>query len=536
MLDRPARVRFCTDQSINERSDAVAVRRIRREELQQYAAAAGFTMSDDEVAEYDVLTSAIMTQVEAFDALPTEVIEPAVAVREPGRRPTAEEDPYNAVIRWCRVSTDDSGPLSGKRIGLKDNIAVAGVPMTCGSRILADYVPREDAVVVDRILRAGGEVVAKLNMDSFAWSGGGDSSDYGPTRTPHDLSRTASGSSGGSGAALYLDDVDITLGTDQGGSIRYPASWCGVLGLKPTHSLVPYSGIVPLDPMFDHVGPLARTVEDLALLLEVVAGPSPLDQRQYGVEVQEYRRAVDEAPDSLAGVRVGVIREGFMPDGPESHPGTAETNHAVREAAQRFAKLGAEVTEISLPEKLIAAPIMFTSFAEGFTNTVLTGGNGYGHDGYYSEDLALALGKGLRSMGDDLPPIFKLVHLMGMYLHENYYGSFYAKAKRLKATVRRAVDAALDDYDVLVMPTTDHYPHEYKPPTTVSEDVLYGWTMVSNGGVFDITGHPSLSMPAAEADGLPVGVMVTGRRFDDASLLSFARTYEKAYGWLPAGR
>jgi amidase len=406
--------------------------------------------------------------------------------------------------------------------------------MTCATRALADFVPREDAVVVERILRAGGEIVAKLNMDSLAWSGGGDSSDWGPTRTPFDLERTASGSSGGSGAALFLDGVDITLGTDQGGSIRYPASWCGVLGLKPTHSLVPYAGIVPLDPMFDHVGPLARTTEDLALLLSVVAGASPLDQRQPGVQTQDYLAAVGDAPEDMSGLRVGVILEGFMAEGPDAHPGTAETNAAVRDAVARFAKLGAEVEEFSLPEKNLAAPIMFTTFAEGYTNTVFTGGNGYGHDGYYSEELALALGKAFRAQGDDLPPIHKLVHLMGTYLHENYHGSFYAKAKRLKGRLRSAVDSALERYDVLVMPTTDHYPHPYKAPTTVSEDVLYGWTMVSNGGFLDVTGHPSLSMPAAEADGLPVGVMVTGRRFDDAALIRFARTYEKAYGWLPS--
>jgi len=171
------------------------------------------------------------------------------------RRPTPSEDPLNAIVNWCRVSAGREGLLAGKRIGLKDNMALTGVPMTLGSRLLETYVPAEDCLVAQRLLAAGAEVVAKLNMDGFAWSAGAETSDFGPILNPVDPSRTASGSSGGSAAALAYEHFDVTFGTDQAGSIRLPAAWCGVLGLKPTHSLVPYTGIVPLDPAYCDSGP-----------------------------------------------------------------------------------------------------------------------------------------------------------------------------------------------------------------------------------------------------------------------------------------
>ena len=155
------------------------------------------------------------------------------------------------------------GKLAGKRIGIKDNVCVAGIPMTCASRVLEGYVPDIDANVVLRILDAGGEIAAILNMDNFAFSGGGDTSANGPTRNPHNAEHLAGGSSGGSAAALYYPDIDLTIGGDQGGSIRIPASWCRVVGLKPTHGLVSYTGIVGIDATFDHTGPMARTAADV---------------------------------------------------------------------------------------------------------------------------------------------------------------------------------------------------------------------------------------------------------------------------------
>ena len=479
----------------------MAIRKIRREELQGYAELAGFTISDDDLGEYETLAGALMGTLEAFDGLtppPYEVLE---AKRDAGRRPAEGEDPLNAIIRWCTVKAADEGPLAGMRFGVKDNVAVAGIPLTHGSRVAADYVPVRDAVVVERILRAGGEIVAKLNLESFAWSGGGETSDFGSIRNPWDIERTAAGSSGGSGAALYYEQIDVTIGTDQGGSIRLPGAWCGALAHKPTHSLVPYVGILGIDPMFDHVGPLALTTEELAKTLAVIAGKSDEDQRQREVPVEDYVAAVEQAPDDLKGVKVGVLAEGYLAEALDAPEGTAATNAAMREFVERIAGLGADVREISIPEHRHGAAAMFVTLAEGVAHLLRTGGMGFGHDGRYDPELAMVLGKARAAWGDDLPPTLKTVLLVGTYMNERYFGSLYAKAKQLKPLLVDAYDRALAEVDVIVMPTADHAAHRVKPEARAAERVLRGWDMVSNTGAADVTGHPALSIPAAEADG-----------------------------------
>ena len=234
--------------------------------------------------------------------------------RDPGSRPTQEADPLNAIVRRCSVKGSPSGRLAGKRVGLKDNICVAGIPSTSGSRVMAGYVPDMDATIVTRLLDAGAEIVAILNMDDFAFSGSGHISAYGPVLNPHDREHLAGGSSGGSAAALYYDDIDMTIGCDQGGSIRTPASWCGVVGLKPTFGLVPYTGIFSADATIDHVGPMGRSAVDVALMLEVIAGRDPLDPRQQNVPVQRYTEALDRGRGRTAdrrlarGIRSGGLR------------------------------------------------------------------------------------------------------------------------------------------------------------------------------------------------------------------------------------
>ena len=203
------------------------------------------------------------------------------------------------------------GILWGRRLAMKDSVAIAGIPLTCGSAILQGFVLAHDATVTDRILRTGAEIVCITNMDDLAFSGGGESSWYGPTRNPFDPARSAGGSSSGAAAALWYDGIDLAIGCDQGGSIRTPASWCGVVGLKPTHSLVPYTGIAGIDATFDHCGPLARTAEDAALLLQAIAGPDPGDPRLREHPRTDYAAAVERAGNDLRGLRIGIITEGF---------------------------------------------------------------------------------------------------------------------------------------------------------------------------------------------------------------------------------
>ncbi|HZV48509.1 MAG TPA: amidase family protein [Candidatus Dormibacteraeota bacterium] len=505
------------------------LRRIRRGELNELAREWHFTLDESELSEYEKLTEYIASILDRLDRRSVAIAN-VQAKRDIGREPQPHEDPYNAIVRWCSVSTGLEGPLTGVRVGLKDSIAIAGIPMTAGSKVLRAFIPDRDSVVTRRLLEAGAEIVATTNMDNLAFSGGGDTSAYGPTLCPFDTTRTAGGSSGGSGAALYYDGVDVTVGCDQGGSIRVPAAWCGVLGLKPTHGLVPYVGIAGIDQTFDHAGPMARTTAAAARLLQAMAGLHEADPRQRaGVPTEDYVRAVAEAPEHLRGVRIGMVAEGFG-DAAGTQPAVAD---AVRGTAERMRELGAEVTEVSVPAHLEAGDIAFAGFIEGMTALVSGGGNGYAWAGEYWPELAIALREGLAAFGDELSPQVKLTLICGLHLRRQYFGYYYAKAQNLRPWLRAAYDQALADVDCLLMPTTPGVPHKHDPSLPLSEHVMRGWGVLSNTAPTDMTGHPALTMPAAEVDGLPVGVMLIGRHFTDAKLLAIAQTYERAVGWLP---
>jgi len=266
----------------------------KKEDLKRIANENHFELSDSEADAIGAMLSPIIAFLDRIDQTP---VEPSPSVqryreRDAGRRPTREEDPLNAVVRKIRVNGAPSGKLKGKRIGVKDSVSVAGIPICGGSHILEGFVPDDDATIVSRMLDEGAEIVATLVMDDFALSGDGITNAHGPTLNPHRPEYCPGGSSCGSGAALYYDWTDITIGTDQGGSIRIPSSWSGVVGLKPTYGLVPYTGVMSIDPSLDHVGPMARNLSDVALALEVIAGKDPADFRQQEVRVQAYREAL----------------------------------------------------------------------------------------------------------------------------------------------------------------------------------------------------------------------------------------------------
>jgi amidase len=503
---------------------------ITREDLNTLAAAWVMNPPADELEQLAVVAEgvlAILSGLDERDDLPA----PVAAARDPGRRAQRDEDPLNAIVRHCTVRAHDSGgALVGLRVALKDSMPIAGIPLTAGSALLGDYVPEADSVLAERLLRAGAEIVAVTNMDDLAFSGGGDSSFYGPTLNPFDRSRTAAGSSGGSAAALYYPNIDVGMGTDQGGSIRAPAAWCGCLGLKPTYSLVPYTGIMGIDATFDHAGPITRGIDELARVMDVIAGAHPSDPRQQRpIPVQEYLLAAERAPQDLRGLRVGVVEEGFS-ESVGIDPRVAE---AVRASALRLESLGAEVRSVSLPEHVSFGDVAFAGFIEGMTALMTGGGNGYHWAGRYSPDLALAIGEGLATRADQLSPQVKATLMLGLHLRRTYHGSLYARAQNARPKLRAGYDRLLADSDVLLMPTTPGIPHEHVVEIPVSERVLRGWALLANTTPTDMSGHPALTMPMAEVEGLPVGVMIIGRHFDDARLISVAATCEREIGWRP---
>ena len=504
--------------------------RIQPDEFHELARSWGFSLETGEAEQLLVVAEAVFQSFDLLDSQKRSTVEPVDAIRDPGHPPEAADDPLNAIVRLCRVRAEGcEGVLSGTRVAVKDAVAIAGIPLTCGSRILQGYVPGEDSIVADRLLRAGAEVVAITNMDDLAFSGGGESSWYGPTLNPWNHARTAGGSSSGSAAALFYDGIDVAIGGDQGGSIRAPASWCGVLGLKPTHGLVPYVGIAGIDQTFDHCGPLARTTADLAALLQAIAGRHEGDPRQGDVPTTDYVAAVEQATDSFAGTRFGVVAEGFA----EEIGVEPETAEAVRETIERLGSLGAEAVETSLPEHLQAGGIAFIGFVEGMTHLMETGGNGYSWPGRYWDDFAPALASGLAEHAQDLSPQMKVTLIAGRWLRSRYAGALYAKAQNLRPWLRGSYDRALADVDALLLPTTPWRAHELEPEPPLADKVLRGWANLSNTYPTDMTGHPALSLPLAAADGLPVGVMLVGRHFDDARLLSIAATCERSLGWAP---
>ncbi|NIT98147.1 MAG: amidase, partial [Actinobacteria bacterium] len=251
---------------------------------------------------------------------------------------------YNAWYVKTEVRGKSEGPLAGKRIALKDNVCLAGVPMMNGASTLEGYVPEIDATVVTRILDAGGTIVGKAHCEYFCLSGGSHTNATGPVENPRKAGHTSGGSSSGSGALVAAGEVDMAIGGDQGGSIRIPASFCGIVGMKPTHGLVPYTGIMPIEMTIDHAGPMTEGVADNALFLEVLAGPDGLDPRQVDVRTEAYTEALGQ---SIEGLRIGVVSEGF------GHAISMPAVDACVDAATpSFEKLGARVERISIPMHL----------------------------------------------------------------------------------------------------------------------------------------------------------------------------------------
>ena len=395
--------------------------------------------------------------------------------------------------------------------------------MSCGSLVLEGYIPDTDATIVTRLLDAGAEIVATLNMDNLAFSGAGDTSAQGAVLNPHNPAYLAGGSSGGSAAALYYDDIDVTIGGDQGGFIRIPASWCGVVGLKPTHGLVPYTGIVGIDNTLDHAGPMARTAADAALTLEVIAGKDLLDPRQGDVPVQPYTEALSRGAN---GLRIGVVTEGF---GWElSEP---DVDSGVKKALEVFSELGAQTTEVSIPDHREAGGIIWGLIAEGATAYLQSNGMGHHWQGLYNPSLVETLGRSLRSQGNDLPPTVKLVLLIGSYMGERYHARMYAKAQNLRHVLRASYDRVLEQVDILAITTTPMKAHKPEPDLGPQGIVDHGWNMLDNTAPFNMTGHPAISIPCGKSDGLPVGLMLVGRHFDDATLFQAAHAFEQKVNW-----
>jgi amidase len=502
------------------------IRRPSAEDLDAGARAHYFDLTDQERESFLQIIDGTLSAYDRLDQLP----EPKLPVRYPrlpGRRPNPDENPFGGWAWMCNVKGAADGPLAGKRIALKDTVAVAGVPLSNGSALMEGFIPDVDATLVTRILDAGGEIVGKAMCENMCFSGGSHTSHPWPVKNPHNPEFMASGSSSGSAALLASGACDMAIGADQGGSIREPASWCGVLGLKPTYGLVPYTGVLSLEPTLDHVGPMARTVSDLALLLEAIAGRDELDPRQPATLSRKLSFS-RELEANVSGLRIGIVSEGF--DWPQSEE---SVNALVRTAAQRLAELGASVKEIGVPMHKDGINIFDGVVIEGAWSTMIRGeGISHGSDGYYDTHAVEFFGRSRRARAHDFPTNVKLVTLLAHYLAERYHSRYYAKAQNLRRALRDAYDQALAEVDLLLLPTTPQRATRYEPELLIPtvDNIAGSLSMIHNTCPFDLTGHPALSVPCGFADGLPAGMMLVGRHFEDATLLRAAYAYEQAVG------
>lgn len=494
--------------------------------LHAVAAQYGLGLDDADIASFSPMVHGLLASWDAVEELYA-ASAPAMPERA-WTRPEPADNPYNAWYVTCDVTGSGEGPLAGKTVAVKDNTAVAGVPMMNGSKTMEGYTPLRDATVVSRMLAAGATIAGKSVCEDLCFSGGSHTSRTGPVRNPWDETRVAGGSSTGSGALVAAGVVDVATGGDQGGSIRMPSGYTGVVGHKPTWGLVPYTGAFPIEATIDHVGPITRTVADAALVLNVIAGPDGYDPRQpRDLVPDDYVAAIARGAE---GLRIGVVGEGFAQANSEQ-----DVSDAVRAAVDTLVGAGLTAEDVSIPWHLHGAKVWDVIATEGAASQMVDL-NGYGLNwkGLYDPEVMEHYGNQWRSDATQFSETVKLVLLAGKHALNTHHGKHYGMAQNLAYELRAAYDEALSRYDVLVMPTLPVQAGVIPPDGAPREEVIgRALEMISNTCVTDVTGHPACSVPAGLVNGLPTGLMIIGKQFDDATVLRVAHTFEQAVGGFP---
>src|SRR5436190_2268902 len=405
-------------------------------------------------------------------------------------------------------------PLGGVPIGTKDVLSTRGVRTTAGSKILGNYVPSYDCTAVSRLDAAGAVVLGKLNCDEFAMGSSNENSAWHPVRNPRDPTRVPGGSSGGSAAAVAADMAVATLGSDTGGSIRQPASFCGVVGLMPTYGRVSRYGLIAFASSLDHIGPLTKTVRDAATVLGVIAGRDPMDSTSAEVPVPNY---VGELEKPVSGLKIGVAKEYFG----EGLDG--EVRKAVETAIQKLAELGCEIIEVSLPHTKYAIPTYYiVATAEASSNLARFDGVRYGFRAPEARTLS-QMYRCTRDLGFGAEVKRRI--MLGTYaLSAGYYDAYYLKAQRVRTLLTRDFEDAFRKVDAIVTPTSPTA--AFKLGEKV-DDPLAMYLADIYTVTADLAGIPGISVPCGETfENLPIGLQISGRHFDEATILRVAHAYE----------
>jgi len=407
-------------------------------------------------------------------------------------------------------------PLGGVPVGIKDVMVTRGVRTTAGSKILGNYVPPYDCTAVARMESAGAIVLGKLNCDEFAMGSSNENSAWHPVHNPRDLSRVPGGSSGGSAAAVAADMAVATLGSDTGGSIRQPASFCGVVGLMPTYGRVSRYGLIAFASSLDRIGPLTKTVRDAAIVLRTIAGRDPMDATSAEVPVPDY---VAQLEKPVRGLRLGVAQEYF---GEGLDP---EVKKAVEAAIQKLGQLGCEIIPVSLPHTEYAIPTYYiVATAEASSNLARLDGVRYG---YRTSDVRTLSEMYRRTRDHGFGAEVKRRIMLGTYaLSAGYYDAYYLKAQKVRTLLVRDFEEAFKKVNAIVTPTspTAAFKLGEKVDDPLSMYLADIFTVTA-----DLAGIPGISIPCGETrENLPVGLQILGKHFDEATILRVAHAYERA--------
>lgn len=419
-----------------------------------------------------------------------------------------------------RAEGKKRGALEGIPIGLKDVLAVRGQKLTCASKILENYVSPYTASSLEKLKSRGGIFWGRLNMDEFAMGSSCENSAFQPTHNPWDLSRIPGGSSGGSAAAVAAGECVASLGSDTGGSIRQPASLCGVVGMKPTYGLVSRYGLTAFASSLDQIGPFARCVKDAAILLEAVAGHDPKDSTSVECEIPDY--ASNISLEAFKGAKIGIPKEYF---GAGIDP---EVKAIVEKAIADCASQGAEIVDISLPHTDLAIPVYYIiATAEASSNLARYDGVRYTRRSPNTTD---AIDIYYKSRAEGFGEEVKRRIILGSYvLSSGYYDAYYLRAQKVRTLIRRDFEAAFEKVDVIMTPTSPTTAFKIGEKTSDPLSMYLSDICTIN---VNLAGLPGISVPCGfSAAGLPVGLQMIGKAFDERNLLSFAASYEAAHEW-----
>ena len=411
----------------------------------------------------------------------------------------------------------EAGALLGIPMAHKDIFCTQGISTTCGSRMLQNFVSPYDATVVERFKAAGAVTLGKTNMDEFAMGSSNENSFFGPVRNPWDTNRVPGGSSGGSAAAVAAGLCAMATGTDTGGSIRQPASFCGITGFKPSYGRVSRWGMIAFASSLDQAGPLCQSAEDAALMMNVMAGLDSKDSTSIDRDVEDYTATLD---DSLDGLKIGIPRQHF------AQGLNAEVEQAIRDALKEYEKLGASIREIDLPNNHLSVSAYYVvAPAEASANLSRYDGVRYGYRCENPLDLE-DMYKRSRSegFGDEV----KRRIMVGTYaLSAGYYDAYYRKAQKIRRLIKNDFDAAFEEVDIIVGPTSPHTAFELgaksDPVAMYLEDI---YTIAVN-----LAGLPAISIPGGMVNGLPIGMHLVGSDFAEARVLNIAHQFQQQTDW-----